>query len=43
MTSISLLDEVRNVIRTRHYSYRTELTYIYWIKFIILFHDRRHP
>jgi integron integrase len=39
----SLLDQVRQAIRTRHYSYRTEKAYINWIKRFIFFHDKRHP
>jgi integron integrase len=27
----------------RHYSIRTERTYVHWIKRFIMFHDRRHP
>lgn len=38
-----LLDQVRSVIRTRHYSRRTEEAYTYWIRQFILFHDKRHP
>lgn len=38
-----LLNRVRTLIRTRHYSYRTEQTYVHWIKQFILFHDKRHP
>jgi integron integrase len=38
-----LLDQVRDMIRLKHYSYRTEKTYIDWIKRYILFHDKRHP
>lgn len=38
-----LLDQVRNLIRTRHYSIRTEEAYIYWIKHYILFHGKQHP
>lgn len=38
-----LLDQVREAIRTKHYSYRTEQTYIEWIKRFILFHKKRHP
>jgi len=38
-----LLDQVRETIRTKHYSYRTEQTYIDWIKRFILFHNKRHP
>ncbi len=38
-----LLDQVRNSLRQRNYSYRTEKTYIGWIKKYILFHKKRHP
>ena len=38
-----LLEYIREVIRTRHYSLRTEDTYVQWIKRFILFHDKRHP
>ena len=38
-----LLDQVREAIRTKHYSYRTEQTYVDWIKRFILFHNKRHP
>jgi len=38
-----LLDQVRDAIRTRHYSCRTEEAYVGWIKRFILFHDKRHP
>ncbi len=38
-----LLDQVRDALRTKHYSYRTEQTYIEWIKRFILFHGKRHP
>jgi integrase len=38
-----LLDQVRSVMRTAHYSHRTEDTYCEWIKRFILFHDKRHP
>jgi integron integrase len=38
-----LLDRVRDAIRRRHYSYRTEQAYVHWIKRYIYFHDRRHP
>ena len=31
-----LLNKVRALIRTRHYSYRTEQTYVHWIKQFIL-------
>ena len=38
-----LLDRVREVIRRKHYSFRTEQTYVDWIKRFILFHGKRHP
>ena len=38
-----LLEQVREAIRVRHYSIRTEGTYVSWIKRFILFHGKRHP
>ena len=38
-----LLDRVRAVIQTLHYSIRTEDAYIRWIKRFIRFHGKRHP
>jgi integron integrase len=38
-----LLDHVRDVIRLKHYSIRTEESYVDWIKRYILFHKMRHP
>ena len=38
-----LLDCVRDAIRSRHYSLRTEQSYIHWIRRFILFHKKRHP
>lgn len=38
-----LLDQLREVIRTRHYSIRTEEAYVDWARRFILFHGRRHP
>lgn len=38
-----LLDQVRDVIRRRHYSIRTEEAYLGWIKQFIHFHHLRHP
>ena len=38
-----LLDQVRESIRARHYSPRTEETYVHWIKRFIFFHNKRHP
>lgn len=38
-----LLDQVRNKIRVKHYSIRTETAYIGWIKRYIYFHNKKHP
>ena len=38
-----LLDVVRDKIRVKHYSLSTERTYLYWIKYYILFHKKTHP
>jgi Phage integrase, N-terminal SAM-like domain len=38
-----LLDRVRQAIRTRHYSRRTETAYVAWIRRFIVFHGKRHP
>ena len=38
-----LLDQVRQAIRKRHYSDRTEKAYVHWIKRFIFFHNKRHP
>lgn len=42
-SSPKLLDQVRGKIRLKHYSIRTEQSYLDWIKRFILFHDKRHP
>jgi integron integrase len=38
-----LLDQVRDALRVKHYAYRTENTYVQWVRRFILFHDKRHP
>jgi integron integrase len=38
-----LLDQVRQLLRLRHYSLRTEEAYLAWMKRFILFHGKRHP
>ena len=43
MAEKKLLDHVRNVIRTRHSSYKTEKSYVRWILQYILFHYNCHP
>jgi len=37
------LESVRGIIRVKHLSYRTEESYIGWIRRYILFHNKRHP
>jgi integron integrase len=41
--SPKLLDQVRDKLRVKHYSIRTEQTYSGWIKRYIYFHGKRHP
>lgn len=43
MITPKLLDQVRSAIRVRHYSRRTEDSYVHWIRRFILFHGKRHP
>jgi len=43
MPSPRLLDQVRQAIRLRHYSRRTDKAYVDWIRRFILFNDKRHP
>jgi integron integrase len=38
-----LLDQMRDVLRLKHLSLRTEKAYISWVKRFILFHEKRHP
>ncbi len=38
-----LLDRVKNTLRVRHYSPRTESTYLHWIRRFTRFHGKRHP
>ena len=42
-TKPKLIDQVRIAIQTRHYSRRTEKTYVNWILQYILFHNKKHP
>lgn len=41
--SSPFMDSIRRVLRTHHYSYRTEQTYLHWIKRFIFHHNKRHP
>ncbi|TDI33396.1 MAG: integron integrase [Acidobacteria bacterium] len=38
-----LLDSVREAIRARHYSRRTEKAYLGWVRRFVFFHQKRHP
>jgi integron integrase len=41
--SRKLLDQIRDAIRLKHYSYSTEKTYVHWARRYILYHNKRHP
>ncbi len=38
-----LLDQIRDVLRVKHYSLRTERSYCDWVKRFVRFHGVRHP
>jgi len=38
-----LLDQLSGALRTKHYSYPTEVTYIDWVRRFFLFHNKHHP
>ena len=42
-TKPRLLDQLRDRIRLKHYSMRTETAYLDWVKRFIVFHGKRHP
>jgi integron integrase len=37
------LASLRDVIRVKRYSLQTEKSYLYWVKYFIIFNDKRHP
>lgn len=41
--SPKLLDQLRDKLRVKHYSIRTETQYLQWVKRFILYHGKRHP
>ena len=43
MPKSPFIESIRHCIRTKQYSYRTEKTYLYWIRFFIHFHNKQHP
>ena len=42
-TAPRLYDRMVEVLRTRHYSRRTEKAYLHWIRHFLLFHNGTHP
>ncbi len=43
MPKPKLLDQLKERIRTKHYSIRTESAYSYWVKYYVKFHNYKHP
>ena len=43
MTKSPFLNQIREEMRMRGYSIRTEKAYLYWIRAFINFHHKRHP
>ncbi len=43
MQKPKLLDQVRNLMRIKHMSYKTERAYVSYIREYILFHNKTHP
>lgn len=43
MPEKKLMEQVKDILRAKHYSPRTEETYTDWIKRYIIFHEKRHP
>lgn len=43
MKKRKLLDQVRDLIKTRSFSYKTEKSCVYYIRDFILFHKKQHP
>jgi hypothetical protein len=38
-----LLDQMKNVMRIKHYSLKTEKSYVQWVRRYIYFHNKRYP
>jgi len=43
MSSSPFIESIRTELRTRHYSIRTEKTYLYLIRLFIRFNDLKYP
>ena len=41
--SPKLLDQLREALQVKHYSYGTEKSYVYWVRRFIYFHNKAHP
>lgn len=42
-TTRKFLDCLRDLLRTKHYKYSTEESYVNWVRRYIFFHNKRHP
>ena len=40
---IKLLEQLQAVLRTKHYSRKTEQAYVFWVRRFVLFHNKQHP
>lgn len=38
-----ILEQARTILRRKHYAFKTEKTYVAWIRRFIVFHRQRHP
>ena len=43
MSSSPFMNHLRNELRIRGYSMKTEKSYLYWIRYFIRFHKLKHP
>jgi hypothetical protein len=43
MSCSPFIESIRNVLRTKHYSLKTEKAYLHWIRRFIYFNGKRHP
>ena len=42
-SELKLFDRLRQALRSRHYSKRTDKTYVVWVKRFIYCHNVKHP
>jgi hypothetical protein len=43
MAQSPFMESIRHVMRTKHYSFQTEKTYLHWVNRFILFNNKQHP